>query len=393
MKSRRAQTPAVPALLRRLNARLVLETMHAVGPCTRADLVRHTGISPPTMSKLIEGLFAAGLVEEDSERVITNGRPGVRFRLATHNVQVLGAVVDVHTCSVLSSGLDGRSTPELARTFPTPASYPALLRVLTDALKQVRKQRGVRCLGLGLTVPGLLNRATRRVSFSPNMHFLDGHDLARDLGQKLQVEALALQEDYALCIAERMFGAARLLNDFAVVEMHAGFGAGMFSNGQFIAGSEGYGGELGHITVNPDGPRCGCGNHGCLELYATDAAFARAVSTQRGCALPMATLLAEARAGTFDPRPFLAPVLDYLAIGVAALINLFNPAAVFLYGDLFDLAPDVLDRLRERVARRALGPSHAACRIERTQVNKPLAAVAGIIQHLHNQLGPRIGLA
>jgi predicted NBD/HSP70 family sugar kinase len=393
MTSRRSQTPAVPSLLRRLNARLVLETMHAVGPCTRADLVRHTGISPPTMSKLIEGLFEAGLVEEDPDRVLTNGRPGVRFRLAARNVQVLGAVVDVHSCTVLSCGLDGRIEPALTRTLDTPADYPALLRALTAALKDVRKQRGVRCLGLGVTVPGLLNRDTRCVVFSPNMHFLDGHDLARDLAQKLDVEALTLQEDYALCIAERMFGGARLLHDFAVVEMHAGFGAGMFSNGQFISGTDGYGGELGHITVNPDGPQCGCGNHGCLELYATDAAFARAVAARRGRPAPMADLVAQARAGTFDPAPFLGPVLDYLAIGVAGLLNIFNPSAVFIYGDLFELGADVLPQLRTRVEQRALRPSFKTCRIERSQVNKQLAAVSGIIQHLHNQLGPRLGRA
>ena len=391
MKARRAQSRAVPSLLRRLNARLVLETMHAVGPCTRADLVRATGISPPTMSKLIEELFATGLVEEDAERVLTNGRPGVRFRLASRNVQVLGAVVDINACQVVSCGLDGRIDPALCRSFPTPKDYPALLRDLAAALRDVRRARNVRCLGVGVTVPGLLNRATRTSVFSPNLHHLDGHDLARDLGRKLEVEATALQEDYALCIAERMFGGARRLNDFAVVEFHTGFGAGMFCNGQFISGADGYGGELGHTTVVPDGPACGCGNHGCLELYATDAALLRAVAAKRAGPADIAALAAEARAGRFDPAPFLGPVLDYLAIGLAALVNVFNPSAVFLSAGLLDLAPDVLPQLRERIGRRALRPSFASCRIERSQVDKPSAAAAGIIQHLHNQLGPRLG--
>lgn len=392
MTSKKSRNRAVPSLLRRLNARLVLETMHAVGPCTRADLVRHTGISPPTMSKLIGSLYRAGLVEE-AERVMTNGRPGVRFRLAAENVQVLGAVVDVETCQVLSCGLDGQVDPALVRTMPTPKDYAGLRRVIGSALEDVRRRRGVRCLGLGVTVPGLLNRSTGRLAFSPNMHFLDGRDLARDFGQKLGIDAAALQETYALCIAERMFGGARLLQNFVVVEMHAGFGTGLFCNGQFLSGSTGYGGELGHFTINPNGPKCGCGNNGCLELYATDSAFSRAVAAARRRTTSMAALLAEFRAGTFRPEPFLPPVLDALAIGIAGLVNTLNPSAIFLHGDLFELGPDVLPQLRTRVQRRALGPSFAACRIERTQVNKSLAAVAGIIHHLHNQLGPRLGIA
>ena len=97
---------------------------------------------------------------------------------------------------------------------------------------------------------------------SPNLHLLDGQRLAADLSNEIGLQCIGLQESHALCVGERRYGAARGMNDFAMLDVSTGLGLGIVSGGHLLTGNSGMAGELGHITVVPDGQRCGCGNRG-----------------------------------------------------------------------------------------------------------------------------------
>jgi N-acetylglucosamine repressor len=383
--SRPQHEEAVPGLLRRMNARRVLETILQAGPASRAELTRHTGISPPTMSLLVRQLTDAGYLEPDPERPTGTGRPGRRFRLATESAYVLGAVVDIGLCTVLATGLDGCCEPGLRLSFPTPPDYPGLLGCLASGLNQLRTLRSGVCKGVGITVPGLVDSQEFRVQFSPNLHLLDGQSPGHDLQQQLQLPVAGLQEEHALSLAAQMFGQARGCQDFLLIDLSAGFGMGAFCNGAYLHGCSGYGGEIGHITVKPDGELCGCGNRGCLETVATDRALAQAYSEHWGAATSIHQVIERIQSRDEDAGPILEQTLDYLALGVAAAINIFNPELVLLHGQMFDVEDDVLERLTERVHHRALAPSMRSCRIARTGADKPQAAIAGIIEDLFQQ--------
>src|SRR6185436_15728089 len=149
-------------------------------------------------------------------------------------------------------------------------------------------------------------------------------------------------------------------------------------------------GELGHVTVDLNGLKCGCGNHGCLETVATDAAFARAVSQRAGRRMEVEEIVRLAREGKIDVTAELEKTLDYLAVGIAAVVNIFNPEAVLVCSRMLDVGDDVFDRLKEKVASRALKPLMAGCRILRAEGNIRQGAIAGIIHHLTRALGPII---
>ena len=385
-----SQEEAVPGLLRRLNVRRVLDTLHELGPSTRAQLTRRTRISPPTMSKLMSQLVRAGLVEQDATPVVTRGRPGVLFRLAARNVQVVAVVLDVHRCTVTSAGLDGNLANGRSFSFPTPDRFERLTEALVKHVRELIAENGVPCIGLGLTVPGLIDRQRGEVVFSPNMHFLDGKNPGRVLSERLGMEVVTLQEEHALCLGERMFGKAKGLSDFAVLDITEGLGMGAFTGGRFLTGARGFGGEIGHITVEPKGRLCGCGNRGCLETIATDTALALAFSEQFGRPLDIDTVIRMARVGELKPGEILERAIDFLAIGVAAVINILNPEAVLIYGRMFDLQDGLLARLEEKVKQRALKPSVEGCRIVRTEANKHLGAIAAVIEHVYNRMGPRM---
>ena len=377
-------------LLRRINERRLLEVIQQHGPSSRAALTRVSGLTAPTVSKAVDSLLKRGLVEELDPVVPALGRPGRLVRMAAETAAVLGVVIDATTCSVVATGLDGRVTEERTRRFSTPTTYARLLDLLARECRSLLEATTATPLGIGVSVPGLVNERLEEFVFSPNLHILDKRNPARDLGRRLEVKSLLLQETDGLCLSERLYGDARGLRDFAMLDVATGLGLGVMSGGELLAGHSGMAGEVGHITVRPDGIRCGCGNRGCLETLATDAALVRLVSEQVGRPLDAAAV--ERLLGD-KPGEFAGPVdtvTEYLAIAIAAVINIFNPTALFVHGTLLAGSPDRFARVVERVRQRTLTASLADCTITPTRSSKRQGAVAGIIHHLTQAWAPAI---
>jgi len=377
--------------LRELNTRQVLTAIQARGPLSRAEITRFTGISGPTVTRTVSALIEANLLEEGEFRPSALGRPGRVVSLATRNVAVLGAVVTPTRCDVLAAGLDGVVLAagldgvvhgEHLHTFATPPTYAELVQTIARHARQVISDERKTILGLGLSVPGLLDRRDQRTVISPNLHQTDGQKLGEDLAVELERETVILQESHALCLAERTYGAAKDVADFAMLDITGGLGLGVVHGGRQLEGHSGLAGELGHITVDLHGQRCGCGNTGCLETVATDTALAGLVSAKLGRPVSIEEVVAAGQAGTLDAAAELEQVLQYLAVGLAVVINVFNPQKIFIFGHFLDADRALFPRLLELTRQRALAPSMADCEIIRAQGNKRLGAIAGIIHRL-----------
>jgi N-acetylglucosamine repressor len=377
-------------LLRRINERRLLEAIQRHGPSSRAALTRVSGLTAPTVSKAVDSLLKRGLVEELEPIEQVLGRPGRLVRMAEESAAVLGVVIDAGTCCVAATGLDGTLTENRTVRFTTPSSYPALLDAVETACRELIRGRPSTLHGTGVSVPGLFNERLQEIVFSPNLHLLDKHNPARELESRLGVPCQLVQESDALVFGERMYGDARDLDDFAVLDAATGLGLGVMSGGRLLTGNSGMAGEVGHITVVPDGVRCGCGNRGCLETLATDAAILRLMGEKLGRMIDLveATDLLESRAGDFQHE--LRTVTEYLAIAIAAVINIFNPTALFVHGALLAGSPDRFARVLERVKQRTLTASLADCTIVATKSSKRQGAVAGIIHHLTHAWAPTL---
>ena len=378
----RTRTKPRGSLLRQLSEREVLTALQGHGPLSRAEIMRHTGISGPTVTRTVSALLEAGLLEEGDVRQQALGRPGRILRMATTSRSVLGAVVGAKRCELVSAGLDGQIHSEHIRTFATPARYGDLVNVFVRHARQMMAERSAQVQGLGISMPGLLNRRERRTVFSPNLHQTDGQRLGEDLKERLGIATAIVQESHALCLAEMTYGAARDVADFAMLDISEGMGVGVVHRGQLLEGHSGLGGELGHVTVDIDGKLCGCGNRGCLETVATDTALATAISSRLNRKYTIDDIVPLLQRGDIEADGELAEVLEYLAVALAAVINLFNPSRLFVHGRLFDAKADLFEHLLERTRRRALAPAMADCTLVRAQGNKRLGAIAGIILRL-----------
>jgi predicted NBD/HSP70 family sugar kinase len=373
---------ARPSLLRQINERHVLAAIQTHGPLSRAEITRCTGISGPTVTRAVAALLEARLLEEGDFRPAALGRPSKVLRLAGKNVSVLGAVIGSQTCELVCSGLDGEIHDELPVTFSTPSDYDELVERFVAAIRESCVKEKTTVLGLGVSLPGLLNHREGRVLLSPNLHQTDGKRLGHDLSTRLGLEVATVQESTGLCLAERMYGAARGLDHFAIVDINEGLGVCVVNDGEVLEGQSGLAGELGHVTVELDGKPCGCGNRGCLETIATDHALVAAISERVGKPMTIEEIVTEVREGRLEMGAEFERAMAYLSVGLAAVVNLYNPQRIFVFGKFLDAHPDLFHRLTQMTWKRALKPAMADCEIIRAQGNKRLGAIAGIIQHI-----------
>lgn len=373
-----------PAHLGKLNERQVLRVLQTRGPLSRAEVARESGLSAPTVSKAVASLLKAGLLEEADAAEPARGRPAPKLRLASTSAQVLGIAIDAGHCEVVSAGLDGELHPDL-RTVPTPRTYPELIDALEAAARDLMKKPGIVTLGLGLSLPGLVDYRGGYGVLSPNVPITNRHCPADDLSRRLGVACVVLQESHALCLAERHYGLAKGMDDFAMLDVSTGVGLGVMSGGLLLTGHAGLAGEIGHVTVVADGGRpCGCGNRGCLETVTSDTALAARASEKLGRKVDVDEVIDLLAAGKVDLRREIADAVKYLAIGVAAVINLFNPATLFIHTRLFEADPALFGAVVGQAGKRALPPALAECRVVRAKGSKRQGAVAGIIQYLTN---------
>jgi|SRR5579871_246045 len=377
-----------PALLSKINERQVLRTIQARGPLSRAEVARHSGISPPTASKAVESLLRAGLLEEGAAPELGRGRPAKKLWLASKTAQVLGLVIDAEQCRVVSAGLDGKLHETRKAQFVTPPTYDTLIDVACDHIQPLMERKGVTTLGLAVSLPGLIDYRQARSILSPNVPVTNQHSPGQDLAERLGIECVIIQESHALCLAERHYGEARGLDDFAMMDVATGVGLGVMSGGRLLTGHGGLAGEVGHITVESDGRQCGCGNFGCLETVASDSALAWMVSQRLGRKVKIGEVIQLVQRGELTITTELDKICHYMGIGLAAVINLFNPSTLFIHGNMFAADADLFPRLIEATRRRALPPSFAECRIIQTRSSKRQGAIAAIVEHLTNSVVP-----
>jgi N-acetylglucosamine repressor len=392
-----------PSLLSRMNERQVLRAIQAHGPMSRAEVARYAGISAPTASKAVEALVRVGWLEEGEAPELVRGRPARKLRLPGSSAQVLGLVIDADYCRVVSAGLDGAICDENHR-FPSPSTYESLLNRAATHARTLLSRSGVRTLGMGISVPGLIDYKEQRGILSPNVPITNDHAPARDLSERLGIECVLVQETNALCLAERYYGNARGLDDFAMLDATSGVGLGVMSSGQLLTGNRGLAGEVGHITVVADGRKCGCGNFGCLETVACDASAAWEVSRQLNRRVSIDELV-ESLEGSPDDQPrtadsghgtalqnvppeLISTIVEYMGIGVAAVINLFNPSTFFIHSRILRASDGLFIKMVAAAEQRALRPSFEDCRIVQARGSKRQGAVAAIIEHLFSSLVP-----
>ncbi|WP_085791902.1 ROK family protein [Roseivivax jejudonensis] len=325
----------------------VFECVRAAGAISRAQIAKDVCISPASVTTLAADLIEAGFLTEvaipreaqDGGR----GRPPVALGVRADAFAVCGIKLSDHEHGAVILDFAGRELARLCAPSAGSQSLADTLSTLEHLVAAAADRAGLTpgaLAGVGVGLPGLVDAEAGRVPWSP---LLSGENVALAAAAEARLGLpVSLDNDANLvALAELWFGVGRRAADFAVVTVEQGVGMGLVLNHRLYRGARGLGMELGHVKVQLDGALCRCGQRGCLEAYIADYALAREASAALGrigepeLSTPqlLDALHERAMAGDAAARSIFNRAGRYLALGLANVVNLFDPEIVILAGE------------------------------------------------------------
>ncbi len=353
-------------LMVEMNRNLVLNVLRR-GAASRADVVRTTGLSPATVSLIVSELIESGLVNEVGEGKSSGGRPPLVLRLDDERNYVVGVKLMRHVISLAVTDLRAEVLySELVELEASEVSPSAVLESLCAAVERVTVKAGLQLdqvVGIGVGLAGLVDAEAGLCRYSPSFGWTDV-PVAGPISERLGRPVLVDNDVNTLTVAEQWFGRGHGVDNFIVVTVGEGVGAGIVVDGRLYRGAKGAAGEIGHLRLDGDAVRCRCGGQGCLEAVSSDGAVRRylAEAGERGepSAIPdhMTTSITisavrEAAEGGDDVAArALQRAGHMLGVGIAMIVNLLNPRLVILSGEGAQAGPlrcdAALAAMRER---------------------------------------------
>lgn len=342
--------------LRRTNLCAILQTVHTHGPTTRAVLTKQLGLNRSTIGALTGELQALGLVSEETAAV--GGRSGRPSHLVVPRADNVVVAVDlgVDRIAVALVGLGGEVLERHNRTHQRGEHdvdhvVDAVAQMVGDVLAD---RSGLRCLGIGVSVPGAVRASDGLVRFAPNLGWVE-EPFTDLLAKRLGLRVSTGNDANLGVLAEHLRGAAVGYSDVTYLSASVGIGGGFLIGGRPLAGSTGYAGEVGHMQVDSHGPVCRCGAVGCWETKVGENVLLRSAGRLSGGGPPaVAEVIAAAEAGEERAADAVAEVAEWCGVGIRAIINLFNPEVVVLGGCLAQVWRAAEDQVNEAMSRSKL---------------------------------------
>lgn len=267
-----------------------------------------------------------------------------------------------------------------------------LFKQVIDTALSLRddKSAGARVAGIGIGIPGLVNSKTNRIEVMPNLPALSEIDITSELSSQTGLPVILDNDANAAAYGELQVGASRGRREVFFITLGTGIGAGLIINGQIYRGAAGFAGEFGHMTIDPEGIECACGNIGCLETIASGPNIVRRTrerlyrdrtSSLSRLAIPRdreftaEDIARAAREGDEMAQVMMERTGMFLGIALAAVVNLLNVEMVVMGGGVMDAGDLILKPTIKETRRRAFPPSFNSCEI----VIAKLGATAGMI--------------
>ncbi|MCU7825727.1 ROK family protein [Kitasatospora sp. DSM 101779] len=347
-----------------------LELVHTGRAPTRSALTSALDVTRATAGAVTGELESLGLITVDSRPAGGGrGRPSHRLAVNPAGPVVVAAQIHADSLSVALAGLGGRL--EEVRYLPLPdATDPArMLRAVAEAGAELARSATRRCLGVGLALPNPVTEPDGTALAALHFAWPSGTPVAdlfaeevqrADFGRRARspLPSAVANDANLAALAEHRHGAGRDARHLLLVTSgHRGVGGALVIDGRLHTGSAGLALEVGHLTVDPQGRRCVCGNRGCLNAETDpEALFVAAGRTPDpgGPILDQARRLARSAADDAGAADAVAHVVDRLGLGLAGLVNILNPDRIVLSGLHLDLLAAAPERLAAVVADRCL---------------------------------------
>jgi glucokinase-like ROK family protein len=372
------------ALVRQINLSVIMHQLRENAPISRANLAELTGLNKTTVSSLVYELIQNGFVREvgleSSEEGRGAGRRAVMLTLDPDAGFIISAEIGVDFISVITTNFapdiiwkhKEKIDPDMGQRLIVDRALALLLKAVAEGQKKSEN-----FLGLAVGVPGLVDMETGTLLFAPNLRW-KYIPLRSFLENSFDTLIIVDNEANMAALGEIYFGSAQGYQEVLYVSAGVGLGGGIVHNGKVCRGATGFAGEIGHMTVDPQGELCNCGNRGCWESFVSQRTLFKQIEEAigRGERSSLAKVLADdisqisvplvaeaAREGDQVALQALENIGGKLGVGIASLVNALNPELV-VFGGILSLAGDILlPVIKDELERRSLKWSQSSSQI------------------------------
>jgi N-acetylglucosamine repressor len=390
----------IPKRARVRNTQIVLKTIYGSGPISRAEVARVTALTPPTVSDVVASLIADGLVEEVGLAPSSSGRRAILLQVVDDARQMVGIDLSREDFRGAIANLRGQIVQRVDLPLKGQDGDSALALVY-DLVDDLVESATRPLLGIGIGAPGLVEASNGVLHQSVNLNwrYIPFRKLLRKryhlpvyMANDCQVAALAV------------YTFAKLHDDMlplVVINAGRGVGAGIIVDGQLLYGNPVGAGEIGHVTVIPDGIQCACGNYGCLETVASSRAILRRIKdlidrnpdssfiefVSDPGKIDMDSVFQALEAGNEVVRQVIDEAGQALGIAAANLIGVLGSCHILVRGSVARFGRLLLDPMREEMDKRTLPSLARASKLGIADVGEDIVIQGASALILHNELG------
>lgn len=384
--------------LKNLNKHAIIDLIRFTsGGISRVGISRRMGLTRAAVSAIVDDLKKVGLVRE-TEGAYPSGRRPIELEINPELGHVIGIDMGATHALLILADFSGKQIHEIEVPLNiNEGPIPCLEKVVGLVERLLHEARIdisiISAIGVG--VPGPIVEKEGMVSGPPIMPGWDRYPI-RDHLQDVWKRPVTLNNDGELgAVGEWAYGAGRGEHNLAYIKVGTGIGAGLLLDGQIYRGATGCAGEIGHITIDENGPLCTCGNRGCLEAIAGGGAISRKAmesvkSGQRtqltemvkNGQLSVADVMNAARHGDHLAQRITAEAGMHLGTAIANVVNLFNPSMVVVGGSVGQIGDLLLEPIRLTVQRRSLLVASRSVRITAALLGKHSVAIGAVVQAL-----------
>lgn len=359
-------------LINSINKQNVLNIIRNNGPIYKAEIARMTGLSIPTIMKITDDFIDKKLIREIGKGESNGGKPPELLELIPDSNFIIG--VDIGTTYITAIAMDMTAKIISKTSVPTKIkdTIENVITRISDVIEETIIQSGVnerRILGVGIGMPGILNDKAGKVLFSPDFGWEDIDFISSLRKRGIKLPILIENVTRVMALGERLFGAAKNIDNFICINLGYGIGSAIVIQGELYKGSSGTSGEFGHIMMEKNGPLCSCGNYGCLEALASANAISVKARTllEKGekssiyeivsgdlASIDAKTVFDAARKSDMLACKIILEATEYIGIAIANTIDFFDPELIILEGGVAKAGEILLENIKTTVASRKM---------------------------------------
>lgn len=334
-------------LVKKINMKHTVETILNHRPISRAKIAALSGLNKMTVSSCVDLYLQKGLLVELGIARTSRGRPPTLVDIDEMAGICVGVDVEINQFNVLVTNLSGKQIDSM--TCPLEHKDPVYFADWISGILRTLMQSHAECplgiVGVGIVIQGYYNFQTDAVGYSANLPEWNGFPLMKELSARLPDLAYYINPaPYAGAMGEVLFGRSKSADHLVYISSSWGLSVGVYNKGELFTGATGTAGRLGHSTIHMNGKKCTCGNRGCWEMYASIKALYELLLTTPE-QLPFAKLVERLGQGDSQVTSAIHELGHYHGIGLANVINAYNPKRICIGGHLARLGPTLINSI------------------------------------------------